>query len=139
MFALIDTKNATHIAINIPKEGADKTIPALVGMLECNAVFIHKGYSTLETRTADMSIQLGDKITLDNSDSELIVLMPSSTEILDESFVHESPEVLVSNRKAIEKKDAEIQRLRTELAHTKQQLLDLKDAFAEAVTVEAHL
>jgi hypothetical protein len=108
-------------------------------MLECNAVFIQKGYSTLETRTADMSIQLGDKITLDNSDSELIVLMPSSTEILDESFVHESPEVLVSNRKAIEKKDAEIQRLRTELAHTKQQLLDLKDAFAEAVTVEAHL
>jgi hypothetical protein len=130
MFALIETKGATHIAINIPKEGADKTIPALVGMLECNAVFIQKGYSILETRTADMSIQLGDKIVLDNSDSELIVLVPSNTEILDESFVHESPEVLVSNRKGIEKKDAEIQRLRTELAHVKQQIEDLKEALA---------
>jgi hypothetical protein len=127
MFAFIDTKNATHIAINIPKEGADKTIPALVGMLERNAVFIHKGYSTLETRAPQMSIQLGDKIALDNSDLELIVLAPSSTEILDESFVHESPEVKISNRKAIETKDAEIQRLRTELAHVKQQLSDLRE------------
>ena len=130
MFALIETKGATHIAINIPKEGADKTIPALVGMLERNAVFIQRGYSSLETRTADMSIQLGDKIALDNSDSELIVLVPGNTEILDESFVHESPEVLVSNRKGIEKKDAEIQRLRTELAHVKQQIEDLKEALA---------
>jgi len=130
MFALINTKGATHIAISIPKEGADKAIPALVGMLERNAVFIQKGYSTLGTCIADMSIQLGDKIALDNSDSELIVLAPSSTEILDESFVHESPEVLVSNRKAIEKKDAEIQRLRLELAHVKQQIQDLKGAIA---------
>jgi hypothetical protein len=130
MFALIETKNATHIAINIPKDGADKTIPALVGMLENNAVFIQKGYSTLETRTAEMSIQLGDKIALDNSDSELIVLIPSSTEILDESFVHESPEILISNRKAIEKKDAEIQRLRLELAHITQKFEDLRNAIA---------
>jgi hypothetical protein len=130
MFAFISTNNATHIAINIPKEGADKTIPALVGMLERNAVFIHKGYGTLETRTPQMSIQLGDKIALDNSDLELIVLAPSNREVLDESFVHESPEVKISNRKAIETKDAEIQRLRTELAHVKQQLSDLKDAIA---------
>jgi len=130
MFALIETKNATHIAINIPKDGADKTIPALVGMLENNAVFIQKGYSILETRTAEMSIQLGDKIALDNSDSELIVLIPSSTEILDESFVHESPEILISNRKAIEKKDAEIQRLRLELAHITQKFEDLRNAIA---------
>ncbi|MFM1799063.1 MAG: hypothetical protein RLZZ117_1341, partial [Cyanobacteriota bacterium] len=34
MFALIETNGATHIAIHIPHDGADKSIPALVGMLE---------------------------------------------------------------------------------------------------------
>jgi hypothetical protein len=127
MFALIDTKRATHIAINIPHDGADKTIPALVGMLENNAVFIEKSYSGIETRVPEMSIQLGDKISLANSDEELAIVIPSSTSVLDDSFVQESPEVRISNKKAIDSRDAEIKRLRTELAHTKQQLQDLQD------------
>ena len=126
MFAFIDTKNATHIAINIPQQGADKTIPALVGMLENNAVFIRKGYGTLETCAPEMSIQLGDKILLDTHESELAIVVPSSTSTLDDSFVQETPAVRISNTKAIEKKDAEIARLRTELAHVKQQLEDLR-------------
>lgn len=124
MFALIATNQATHIAIHIPCEGADKTIPALVGMLENNAVFIRKCYSALETCAPEMSIQLGDKISLENSDAELAIVIPGSTSILDDSFVLETPDVRVSNKKAIEKKDAEITRLRTELAHVKQQLAD---------------
>jgi predicted RNase H-like nuclease (RuvC/YqgF family) len=52
--------------------------------------------------------------------------------ILDESFVHDTPEVRLSYRKGIEKKDAEIQRLRTELAHVKQQLTDLQDRINNA-------
>jgi hypothetical protein len=57
MFALIDTKNATHIAINIPLEGADKTIPALAGMLESNAVFIRKEWRSVATVEPEMSIR----------------------------------------------------------------------------------
>ena len=132
MFALIDTKNATHIAINIPQQGADKTIPALVGMLENNAVFIYKSYGTLETREPEMSIQLGDKLLLDNHESEVAIVIPSSTSVLDDSFVQETPAVRISNKKAIEKKDAEIARLRTELAHTQQQLTDLRESIEEA-------
>lgn len=126
MFALIDAKNATHIAINIPQQGADKAIPALVGMLENNAVFIRKGYGTLETCAPEMSIQLGDKVFLDSYDTELAIVVPDSTSILDDSFVQETPAVRISNKKAIEKKDAEITRLRTELAHVRQQLTDLQ-------------
>ena len=136
MFALIDTKNATHIAINIPQQGADKTIPALVGMLENNAVFIRKGYSTLETCAPEISIQLGDKVSMENSETELAIVVPGSTSILDDSFVQETPEVRISNRKAIEKKDAEIARLRTELAHVKQQFSDLQDRINEAAESE---
>jgi hypothetical protein len=127
MLALIDTKGATYIATNIPHDGADKTIPALVGMLEKNAVFVSKGYSTLETRVPEMSIQLGDKISMENGDGELVILVPDSTSVLDDSFVKEAPEVRISNKKMIDAKDAEIKRLRTELAHTKQQLEDLQD------------
>ena len=127
MFALIETKGANHIAIHIPREGADKTIPALVGMLEQNAVFINKGWGTLETTTPVMSVVLGDKITLENNDTEMAVVIPAAVATLNESFVHATPEVRLSWTKAIEKKDAELQRLRTELAHTKQQLTDLQD------------
>jgi hypothetical protein len=127
MFALIDTNGATHIAINIPHEGADKTIPALVGMLEKNAVFVHRSYNRLETRVPEMSIQLGDLLPLDKHDAELVIVIPSSTSVIDDSFVNETPEVKISNKKAIERKDREIQRLATELAHLKQQLADLRE------------
>ncbi len=136
MFALIDTKSATHIAINIPHDGADKTIPALVGMLENNAVFIARGYNQIETRVPEMSIQLGDKLLLANSDEELAIVIPSRTNVLDDSFVKESPEVRISNKKAIDSRDAEIKRLRTELAHTKQQLQDLQDRINAAAETD---
>ena len=132
MFALIETKGATHIAINIPHDGADKTIPSLVGMLENNAVFVSKGYNTIETRVPEMSIQLGNKISLENSETELAIFIPGSTNILDDSFVQETPEVRVSNAKGIKKKDDEIVRLRTELAHVKQQLTDLRESIDAA-------
>jgi hypothetical protein len=128
MFAFIDIKSATHIAIHIPHQDADKTIPSLVGMLENNAVFIRKGYGTLETCVPEMSIKLGNKVSVDNSETELAVVIPDSTSILDHSFVQETPEVRISNSKAIERKDAEIARLRTELAHVKQQLADLRES-----------
>ena len=136
MFALIETKGATHIAINIPHDGADKTIPALVGMLENNAVFVSKGYGTIETRVPEMSIQLGNKISLENSETELAIFIPGSTNILDDSFVQETPEVKISNGKAIKKKDEEIARLRTELAHVKQQLADLRESIEAAAAAQ---
>jgi hypothetical protein len=125
MFALIETKNATHIAIHIPHEGADRTIPALVGMLENNAFLISKGYGTLVARVPEMSIQFGDTIMLENSETEMVICTPGSASVLDDSFVNEAPEVRISSQKAIKKKDDEIARLRTELAHIKQQLADL--------------
>jgi hypothetical protein len=128
MFAYIETNNATHIAIRIPEVGADKTIPALVGMLENNAIFINKGYGTLETRKPKMSIVLGDSISLEGNDSELVVFIPDTNNIIDDSFVIETPEVRISNKKAIEAKDKEISRLRNELAVAKQQLESLRES-----------
>ncbi len=136
MFALIDTKRATHIVINIPHNDADKTIQTLVGMLENNAVFVDKGYNIIETRVPEMSIQLGNKLNFENYDEEMAIVIPCSSCVLDDSFVKEAPEVRISNKKAIDSRDAEIKRLRTELAHTKQQLQDLQDRINAAAETD---
>ena len=56
-----------------------------------------------------------------------MIVVPSSSSVLDESFVYETPEVLVSNHRRIEEKDKEISRLRIKLQHKKQQLSDLQE------------
>jgi hypothetical protein len=63
---------------------------------------------------------------LENSDEQFTVVSPDQAAILDESFVHATPDIRLSWKKAIEKKDVELQRLRTELAHVRQQLSDLQ-------------
>ncbi len=136
MFALIETKGVTHIAIHVPSLGSDKTLPALAGMLEHNAVFIQQGYSTLETCKPKMSIILGDQYSIESREAELAVVIPESGCILGEDFVLESPEVQISNAKAIKKKDSEINRLRIELAHYKQQLQDLQDRISAAAETD---
>jgi predicted RNase H-like nuclease (RuvC/YqgF family) len=50
--------------------------------------------------------------------------------------VNEAPEVKISSQKAIKKKDDEIARLRTELAHTKQQRADLQERINAAAEPE---
>jgi hypothetical protein len=127
MFALIETNGATHIAIHIPHDGADKSIPALVGMLEHNATFIKKDWRRLNECKPEMTIHLGHNMKIENSDEEAVIGIPSSPCVLDDSFVQAGSVVLISNRKAIERKDQEIERLKTELAHVKQQLQDLQD------------
>lgn len=119
MFALIKTNGATHIAIYIPQQGAEKSLPALIGMLEHNSVFINKGWQTLETVKPETTILLGNTITEDHRDSELLLTIPVSEDVIDDSFVLATPDVFVSNKKATEKAAKELSQLRTELEHTK--------------------
>ena len=136
MFALIKTNGATHIAISIPLEGADKTIPALVGMLENNATFVNQGYNTIRTVEPQMSIELKDSISMANSDEELLIIKKNNYIISEPFFEIDSPAVLISNKKGIERRDSEIKRLNTELAHVKQQLDDLRNAIEEVASEE---
>lgn len=120
MFALIETNGATHIAIHIPADGADKSLPALARMLEKNSIFIAKGWHELRPVQPRMSITLGDKIEIEG-DVETIIVCESDC-VLDDSFVAASPEVFTSNAAFIKKRDEEISRLRTELNHVKNEL-----------------
>jgi hypothetical protein len=137
MFAYIKTNGATHIAIHVPQEGAEKSLPALIGLLERNAVFINNcPYSRLETVKPEITFKLGDTITAEHRDGELLIAVPESEHIIDSSFVLAEPAVFVSNKAAAEKASKQIIDLQTELAHVKVQLEQAKEAVAAMVDAE---
>lgn len=132
MFAQIETKGASHILINVPHEGAEKSLPALAAMLEKNAVFISIGYSEVKVVEPQMSIILGDKVDLGNyQKEEIVVKVEGSGDVLDETFVAATPQVLTSNAKAIRAKEDEIARIRTESNFLKQEMESWRTKFEE--------
>ena len=134
MFAIIETKGATHIAIHIPHQGAERSLPALAAMLERNATFIQQGYQEMKTVKPSMSISLGDTHLLENYGVEIALVVPESDAVLDETFELASPEILTSNAKGLREKEQQIEKLRTELQFTKQQLDGAKSRVAQLET-----
>lgn len=121
MFAKIKTEGATHILIHVPGDAAAKSLPALAAMLEENAVFIRDGYSKYDIVEPKMEIVLGNKVTLESYEGEALTVAAGGS-VIDDGFEIATPDVLASNRKGIEKKNAEIAKLRAELAFVKSQL-----------------
>jgi len=134
MFAAIETNGATHIIIHVPHQGSEKSLPSLASMLEQNATFVRSGYSEFSTVKPNMTIVLGDSYKIDRSEEELIVHASSS--VLGDEFVIATPDVFVSNSKAMKKKDEELSRQRTEISFLKQQLESLKSQIEELVKTE---
>lgn len=129
MFATIDTNGATHISIHIPHEGAEKSLPALAKMLEANAVFVRKGYQEMTTVKPAMSITLGDRMTVENYETEIVIA--ESGAVIGPEFEIAAPDVFVSYAKALKRKDEENSRLRTELSFVKNEMENLKLRIAE--------
>jgi hypothetical protein len=120
MFAVIETNGATHIAIHIPHQGAEKSLPALAAMLEKNAIFINSGWSEFSLVNPSMSIVLGDFYKMDRNGQELAI--SASPNVLDESFVAASADVFTSNAKGLKSAQEENLRLRKEIDSLKYQL-----------------
>jgi|SRR5882672_2320957 len=135
MFAVIETNGASHIVINIPHEGAEKSLPALARMLEENSTFIRAGYREFSLVTPKMGIELSATYRIDGSDEVLAIATVDS--VLGEEFENATPEVLVSNLKLRQKHEAEESRLRTELSYTKDELTRLRAQIEELTKQEA--
>ncbi len=129
MFAIIETKGATHIAIHVPHQGAEKSLPALAAMLEKSTVCLKNSYSEAELVRPDMSITLGDTYRVDGYDKEFVIA-GSGAQLL-EGFEFATPETMVSFAKGIKRRDEENTRLKTELSYTKQELERLKTKVQE--------
>jgi hypothetical protein len=110
MFALIKTNRASHIAIHIPHDGADKSLPALAAMLEMNAVFVNQGYSELVEVKPKMTIELSNEITITGRDAEISIQIPANSHCLDDSFILATAEAYISNKNAIEQRDEKIKK-----------------------------
>jgi len=135
MFALIKTNGATEIAIHIPHQGAEKTLPALAAMLEQNATFIDRGYYEANVVKPEMQIVLGNTYIMDGEKPTIEIAASGS--VIGEDFVLDSPEVRVSFKKAIDGKDKEIERLRAELSMAKMERDRLQDRINEIANPDA--
>ena len=135
MFALIETKGATHIAIYIPGNLAAESLPALARMLEENAKFIKIGWREIDMAVPEMSIILGDKYTLKDSEGVELTIAASS-EVVDKDFAIATPQVFLDNKKALAKKEEENSRLRKELEFKNSELSGLKEKIEELTSEE---
>lgn len=134
MFATIETKGASHIAIYIPHEGSDKSLPALAALLENNAVFISKGWNELKVVKPEMAITLGDKFEASDGDQDLVIT--ASGDVIGDDFSIATPAQFISNKKGLEKAKADNSRLSDENRHLKNELESLKARIAELTATE---
>ena len=132
MFALIETNQATHIAIFIPHDGANKSLPALAAMLEQNAVFVKNGYLTLEVVKPNMTIRLNDTIEISGRENELSIVVPTSKQTLGDDFVLATAEAYISNQKAIKERDERISKQSSEIVFLKASLERLQATLDES-------
>ncbi|TXK26526.1 hypothetical protein FVQ98_14210 [Ottowia sp. GY511] len=121
MFAVIDTKGANRIVINIPQEGAEKSLPALARMLESNAIFIQQSWRELTLQKPEMSIVLGNEYRTDGED---VLAIQSESAVISDDFVNATPAVLVSNKATMDRQEAELKKARAELEFLGNYILD---------------
>ena len=141
MFVVIETNGATHIVINVAHQDAERALPALAGMLEGNAKFVRKDWRDATAVTPKMTIELGASYivgTQSEGDAEFVIVAPEVPETLRNGLLPATPELITSNRKAIDvlgKKlsdaNAELTVLRNQLATAKQQLEEAQAASAD--------
>lgn len=131
MFAIIKTNGANHIAIHIPHQGAEKTLPALAAMLEQNAVFIRKDWRNAELVKPEMTISLGNTFSLEGDSETPDIVVAESSAVIGDDFVNFTPDVKASYTKVIAGKDKEIERLRTELSMATMERDRLQDRINE--------
>lgn len=138
MFVIIKPSGATHIAIHIPHDGAEKTLPAIARMLEQNAVFIDVGYSETKLVKPEMHISLGDTFRCEGgygNGEDLVVC--ESTAIISDDFVNATPQVLASHAAEIKRKTEENSKQRTELQYARDEIERLKAQIEELTNPEA--
>lgn len=135
MFAIIKTNGANEIAIHIPHQGAEKTLPALAAMLEQNATFINRSYYEATVVKPEMQIVLGNTYIVDSEKPTIEIAVSGS--VIGDDFVTDAPEVRVSFKKLVDGKDKEIERLRSELSFAKTERDRLQERINELADQDA--
>jgi hypothetical protein len=110
MLLNIKTNNATNIVINLP---SDKIayVQNVVDLFEQNAVFVNAAYSNIETVKPFFDITLGSSVVFNkNYHDETELAIASDKTVVIEDFEVATPEVLTSNKKAVESLKAKLKK-----------------------------
>jgi hypothetical protein len=130
MLAVIDLNNATHLIINIPLEGSDKSLPALARMLENNCVAVQEGWNSTEIVQPSTTIQLGNNWS-STRNTDIVMTIGAAPDVLTEDMIPYSPEIYVSMKDKVanlEKRLSEAnEKLTYKEAALKEQALQVED------------
>lgn len=127
MIIEIDLKGATSLVANIPVSNLEYA-QDVINFFEKNVVAVRMEYSDATVVQPESVLKFGDSVRFNgnewssNNGNDLIVTGRSDDVI--KGFVPMKPEVLVSNKRIVEKLKKDIERLETE---KKQLVLDKSD------------
>ena len=110
MLLNIKTNNATNIVINLP---SDKIayVQNVVDLFEQNAVFVNDNYNNHDIIKPSFDITLGNTVVFDKGYGEPTELaIASDKTVVIEDFEVATPEVLTSNKKAVESLKAKLKK-----------------------------
>ena len=133
MFALINTQEATEIAIYIPSDdNCSESLKQLTLMLENNATFYKSGYQSFEILNPQMSVILGDKHEFSSGFESIEVAVASSDHVLDPHFSIDTAQEKASYDKAKSLFAQKNERLKKEIACLKLLIEQLEEEGAQA-------
>lgn len=119
MFMTIDTKQATHIFIEVPVESAAVALPTLVRLFESSAMFVRKSWRDASILKPEVTISLGDEVI---DDGELVLKVHSGGHPISEGFDVPTPQVSAGFAKVVADLNEQLLRARQEVAYLKGQL-----------------
>ena len=129
MLMIIKTNNASHIAINIPTDVADKALPAIANMFENNTTFLSAGYSSLEEVKPCINILLGNEFIYERS-YDYTLIIKANEDVLTEDFLAVAPKAYFSVKQILDAKDRENRSLRNKINVLEEELEELKTKLA---------
>lgn len=124
MFINIEVKGATNILISVPSDKSEKALPAIINMLERNAVFIKDNWSSLEKVMPDSTIILGDSYKTKSNNHEIEYKVEAKDHVI-EGFEPASKELFISFADYKKTKDEHIGKLNAEIAELKEKNANL--------------
>lgn len=128
MFALIDTKDASEIAIYIPSDdNCSESLKQLTLMLEHNATFYKVGYQSFEIVKPKISLILGNKHEFESGYESVEVTVASNDHLLDKHFSIDTAQVKASYDKAKRSFAERNERLQKEVASLKLEIEKLEE------------
>lgn len=119
MFIKVDLNGATNILISIPSEGSEKTLPAIINMLEQNAVFIEDSWNKFEETKPNCSIVLGDRYSSKRRNEDADYTVAPSNCVID-GFEPVNNQLFISFNEYKEKAVEEHRKLTKELNELKE-------------------